>query len=1053
MKLLGIFFGFLALSLSSSSFAQAPESLSLVRPMIELIHAPGQAIPGMSQAEAFKFQQWSATLPSFSKAITGGPLFPNLQCQQVPLELELTGKVGEAPKKYSMVSLLNCNGRNWVSRIKSQVGGTCQDFAWTGAMESMVARAFDSYRPANKSPYGSLDMAPVDLSEVGNERLNTNWNGVRAPLQGSQFGMVVEAAFTSSMDRTADDLKIYPEAVRGYAKLLAPYSDVCAKLVNYNFPGGPQMKLDAAGKMTDFSDIRACFLDAYQKRDLLTVSVQNPQAIDVKFCRKKSGSAWSSVACPSETFGGPDSALQVDFAKSEEGIFAAIAAGFPVLVGGSWLWDGKSSYNAPVSGTPYVFRRVTPAPLESYLDDKLQCKDCLDRIKDGKPYNFGNAAAHAFQIIGFLKGVDNPSEGYFILKNSHGDYTDGSEFNPSQMIFQLAELPSHFSSAFDDKSTQRNFFVWNSKGTLGTIFTVPTSLAFSSSNGVDDPKKYSYTDSIATRDTDGDGVIDFFDNCPFAPNPTQADSDGDGVGDACDRLPKLYDRFQRRSYVEFHPNDLNSNGVPDIWETLNQVGSTVVEFSPVTLGKFSKDRSLTGVMTRKIPYSLSTFSRSGAFVVQPNFSLLPVNQLGPRSVSQVPDRIYSLLHQYGALGAWVSFPVNLKDGEQGSVQYEKAAGQFSLPDPKDATKSVEVDFTKLEPSFLEVQFLHGIGRFFPDWAFPGTRSVQIYVRQLILGLFPPNLSSTGSVFIPEKESGAFSAPTALAADSNLSNSEEGQIGPYRHYVDLDGDGYVERIDMSYWNLVIKKFLRTGANQVAVTKTSLNALNSEKYPSTYRIAGSWKPKGPSGPTWVVLFSDLNKRLLIVSLTHLAPFQLSQVLALDLDKEIKSSAWYKMMALAPTGSAVAGGKISISIGLAFEFKPGVHFDYTGMLMGDLDKTGTLSLLITGESGGIGIRVKQDASWSWVKEGVMSELTRHPYDDTIATADLDGDGTDEIVHLDQYGHFEILSLTPSGEFVVQREGSPSEVIGGIRLSLGASSMHIVRGPQKDYVLFDVK
>jgi hypothetical protein len=48
-------------------------------------------------------------------------------------------------------------------------------------------------------------------------------------------------------------------------------------------------------------------------------------------------------------------------------------------------------------------------------------------------------------------------------------------------------------------------------------------------------------------DTDGDGFGDpgFAantcppDNCPFAPNPSQADADGDGVGDACDNCPGI----------------------------------------------------------------------------------------------------------------------------------------------------------------------------------------------------------------------------------------------------------------------------------------------------------------------------------------------------------------------------------------------------------------------------------------------------------------------------------------------------------------------------------
>jgi len=35
-------------------------------------------------------------------------------------------------------------------------------------------------------------------------------------------------------------------------------------------------------------------------------------------------------------------------------------------------------------------------------------------------------------------------------------------------------------------------------------------------------------------DSDGDGLLDLFDNCPLNANPDQADTDDDGVGDACD---------------------------------------------------------------------------------------------------------------------------------------------------------------------------------------------------------------------------------------------------------------------------------------------------------------------------------------------------------------------------------------------------------------------------------------------------------------------------------------------------------------------------------------
>lgn len=38
----------------------------------------------------------------------------------------------------------------------------------------------------------------------------------------------------------------------------------------------------------------------------------------------------------------------------------------------------------------------------------------------------------------------------------------------------------------------------------------------------------------AALDSDGDGLDDAADNCPFVANPDQADADGDGIGDACD---------------------------------------------------------------------------------------------------------------------------------------------------------------------------------------------------------------------------------------------------------------------------------------------------------------------------------------------------------------------------------------------------------------------------------------------------------------------------------------------------------------------------------------
>lgn len=55
-------------------------------------------------------------------------------------------------------------------------------------------------------------------------------------------------------------------------------------------------------------------------------------------------------------------------------------------------------------------------------------------------------------------------------------------------------------------------------------------------------------------DSDGDGVLDWEDNCPAVYNPGQADADGDEVGDACDNCPGSYNPGQE---------DLDGDGTGD----------------------------------------------------------------------------------------------------------------------------------------------------------------------------------------------------------------------------------------------------------------------------------------------------------------------------------------------------------------------------------------------------------------------------------------------------------------------------------------------------------
>ncbi|WP_268898683.1 RCC1 domain-containing protein [Geomonas anaerohicana] len=101
-------------------------------------------------------------------------------------------------------------------------------------------------------------------------------------------------------------------------------------------------------------------------------------------------------------------------------------------------------------------------------------------------------------------------------------------------------------------------WAWGTSGACGS-YGVPwyfnnagqcfSSIPLTTSGSVQGPEKYLHLPidrySVWVRelvtppppDSDGDGIPDFVDNCPYVANPSQLDSDGDGIGDACDPTP------------------------------------------------------------------------------------------------------------------------------------------------------------------------------------------------------------------------------------------------------------------------------------------------------------------------------------------------------------------------------------------------------------------------------------------------------------------------------------------------------------------------------------
>lgn len=87
-------------------------------------------------------------------------------------------------------------------------------------------------------------------------------------------------------------------------------------------------------------------------------------------------------------------------------------------------------------------------------------------------------------------------------------------------------------------------------------------------------------------DTDGDGVCDYFDNCPDTPNASQTDSDGDGSGDVCDPCPNdpendadgdgLCGDVDHCPYEDSRGFDADGDGCIDTFDGLTDVITTLV---------------------------------------------------------------------------------------------------------------------------------------------------------------------------------------------------------------------------------------------------------------------------------------------------------------------------------------------------------------------------------------------------------------------------------------------------------------------------------------------
>jgi hypothetical protein len=438
-------------------------------------------------------------------------------CAPKVIEVDLAPEIDGA-EQYMMVSLLDCNGVNYVTPVKDQVGGSCGTYAETAAMEIQLARFILPQEERPVTIYHPIDdFSPINLSE--GYRLYSAFISpdsapvITAPNNRTWFGTTLNEYFPDSEvtpyapwnDITAIALE------RQYGN----FSDYCVNMEDTGLEDSHQ----------SFADLTRCLFDIAKKDRYIFVDYNEADRNSLGNLR--------------------------DFETIETNTMFALSLGIPVVIKSAWwYWDFNNSILVEQDASTgaqfansYQFLLLQPRPEADYEHDGSGNVITPHRVKD--------SSSHVVVIVGYLHG--DQGNDFWIIKNSHGD----REPTSNKDTFLLVRMPSNSGAADQPNSTRRNFSIagFYTQGDISFYQMSPETQTI-------DQVLASENSSLALNDQDLDGVIDLYDNCPTLPNSNQEDRDLDFVGDACDPCPLVYDRYQSKSNLNLITLDYDGDGLP-----------------------------------------------------------------------------------------------------------------------------------------------------------------------------------------------------------------------------------------------------------------------------------------------------------------------------------------------------------------------------------------------------------------------------------------------------------------------------------------------------------